>query len=51
MLEVSRRGKRELGENVREHVGGGAPNDGDESLFDEVSNVVVLDFNVFGLAR
>jgi hypothetical protein len=39
MLEVNERGKRDLDENIGEHVGGGAPSDGDGALLGEVANV------------
>ena len=41
--------KRELGEDVRKHVGGGTPDDGDGALCDEVSNGMVANVDVFGL--
>ncbi len=47
MLEVNDRRERELGENIREHVGCGTPRDGDSTLLDEVTVEVVLYVNVF----
>ena len=48
-LEVERRRKGELGEDVRNHVGGRTPHDGDRALLDEVADVVVFDVDVFRL--
>jgi hypothetical protein len=48
VLEVNRRGQRDLGENACEHVRGGVPSDRDGPLLDEVANVA-LDVVVFRL--
>ncbi len=45
MLEVDRGGKRELGEDIGEHLVGGAPDDASGGLFDQVANVVVVTVN------
>ena len=49
MLKVNRERKRKLGEDVRNHVGGRAPNDGDRALPDKVTNVMVIDVDAFRL--
>jgi hypothetical protein len=49
VLEVVKRRKVELDEDVREHVGGGATSEGDGALLDEVSDVVVIDVDVLRL--
>ena len=49
VLEVGGRGQRELGENVSKHIISRAPDNADGALLDEISNVVVLDVDVFGL--
>ncbi len=49
MLKVNRGMERKLGEDVRNHVGGRAPNNGNGALLNEVTNVMVLDVDVFRL--
>ncbi len=49
MLTMSIKRKRKHCEDVREHVIGGAPYDVDGALLDEVADVIVLYFDVFGL--
>ena len=46
MLKVDRGRKRELGEDVGEHLRSGDPNDRNIILLDQVTNEVVLDVNV-----
>ncbi len=49
MLDVDTRRKGYLGEDIREHVGGGAPSDRESSLRGEVENIMVLDVDVLRL--
>ena len=49
MLTMGRRGNRQLCEDVREHVIGGAPDDVDGALLDDVTDVVVFNVDMLGL--